>query len=115
MNPSGVITIADLIPLGKDNAISRDYLTLLCVQNHLIDNNVSDKDRAMRRLLEKARTNCTILNISNGNGYYRASKHDIPDLKKYIRQEDNRAKSSFRNHTLAKKLYDDYMFERIKE
>lgn len=113
--PQNEVTIIDLIPIGKDNAISRESLTELCVCNHLINPNMSDKDRAMRRLLEKARRDCTILNISDGNGYYRASKDDLSDLRKYIRQEDNRARAAFRNHSLARKLYEDYKSERIQE
>lgn len=114
-DPPNELTIIDLIPVGKDNAITRESLIRLCVCNHLINQNMSDKDRAMRRLLEKARRDCTILNISDGNGYYRVSKDDLHDLQRYIRQEDSRAKAAFRNHSLARKLYEDYKLDRIKE
>lgn len=114
-SPPRELTIIDLIPVGKNNAISREALTEMCVSRRLINPNMADKDRAMRRLLEKARMECTILNISDGNGYYRVSKDDLTDLQRYIRQEDHRAKSSFRNHTLARKLYEDYKSDRIKE
>lgn len=109
------ITIIDLIPVGRDNAISRDYLVTLCVQNGLVDENKSpeSKDRAMRRLLERARLDYTILNLSDGEGYYRPSKDDLQDLQKYIRQEESRAKATFRNISNAKALYEDYMHGRI--
>lgn len=109
------ITIIDLIPTGRDNAISRDYLVTLCVQNGLVDENKSpkSKDRAMRRLLERARLDYTILNLSDGEGYYRPSKDDLQDLQKYIRQEESRAKATFRNISNAKALYEDYMHGRI--
>ena len=113
-NPASV-SIVDFIPVGRENAISRTILTEKCILAGLIDENQSDKDRAMRRLLEKARLDYTILNLSDGNGYYRVSKDDLQDLQRYIRQEDSRAKAAFRNHTLAKKLYEDYTHERIKE
>lgn len=109
------LSIADLIPIGRDNAISRKLLTDKCISAGLIDKNISDKDRAMRRLLEKARRDYTILNISDGNGYYRVSREDLQDLQRYIKQEDNRAKAAFRNHALAKKLYEDYKAGRIKD
>ena len=109
------VTIIDLIPTGRDNAISRDYLVTLCVQNGLVDENKSpeSKDRAMRRLLERARLDYTILNLSDGEGYYRPSKDDLQDLQKYIRQEESRAKATFRNISNAKALYEDYMHGRI--
>lgn len=109
------ITIIDLIPVGRDNAISRDYLVTLCVQNGLVDENKSpeSKDRAMRRLLERARLDYTILNLSDGEGYYRPSKDNLQDLQKYIRQEESRAKATFRNISNAKALYEDYMHGRI--
>lgn len=109
------LTIIDLIPVGRDNAISRQILVEKCVSIGLVPNKAVDKDRMMRRLLEKARLDCTILNISNGNGYYRVSREDLQDLQRYIRQEDNRAKAAFRNHALAKKLYEDYKAGRIKD
>ncbi|MBO5208042.1 MAG: hypothetical protein J6B68_01720 [Lachnospiraceae bacterium] len=109
------LSIIDLIPVGRENAISRQMLTDKCVSVGLIDKSISDKDRAMRRLVEKARLDYTILNISDGNGYYRVSWEDLQDLQRYIRQEDSRAKAAFRNHALAKKLYEDYKAGRIKD
>ncbi len=109
------VSIIDLIPVGRNNAISRDDLIQKCVSAGLVDQNTIYKDRAMRRLLGKARIDCTILNISDGRGYYRVSREDLQDLQRYIRQEDNRAKAAFRNHTLAKKLYEDYRAGRIND
>lgn len=109
------LTIIDLIPVGRDNAISRQLLVEKCVNFGLVSVKAADKDRMMRRLLEKARLDCTILNISDGKGYYRVSREDLQDLQRYIRQEDNRAKAAFRNHALAKKLYEDYKAGRIKD
>lgn len=104
------ITIIDLIPVGRDNAISRDYLVTICVQKGLVDQKLrpESRDRAMRRLLEKERLDYTILNLSDGEGYYRPSRYDLQDLQRYIRQEENRAKSTFRNISNAKALYEDY-------
>lgn len=46
------ITIADLIPKGRENAISRANLTRMCQRMGLI-NNTNDADRQMRLLLQK--------------------------------------------------------------
>ena len=46
------VNIAELIPIGRDNAISRNDLTEKCVMFGLIDRNASDKDSEMRRLIQ---------------------------------------------------------------
>lgn len=109
------ITIVDLIPVGRDNAISRSALTQLCISHKLIDESATDKDRAMRNLLSRARLDYTILNLSDGSGYYRPSHDDLLDLQRYIRQEESRAKATFKNLSMAKKLYEDYKAGRLNE
>ncbi|MBE5867957.1 MAG: hypothetical protein E7293_03235 [Lachnospiraceae bacterium] len=109
--------IVNLIPVGRNNAISRKELLDACVTAGLVNSNKSD--RAMRDLIKKARMDFVILNLSNGKGYYRldsgikASLEEIQDLQRYIRQEESRAKATFKNISMAKKLYEDYMAERI--
>ena len=112
-NGTPIFTIADLIPVGRDNAISRNLLTQLCVQHGLIDDSIKDKDRLMRVLIHKDRKDFVILNLSNGDGYYRASKDDIQDLQRYIRQEENRIKSSAINLITARALYEDFVHGRV--
>lgn len=107
------ITIIDLIPVGRENAISRNDLTRKCIQCGLIKNTISDPDRKMRRLLKTARMDCTILNLSDGAGYYRVTREDLQDLQRYIRQGDSRAIETFRSISQSKKLYEDFKAERI--
>ena len=113
--PKDEHSIIDLIPVGRDNAISRKLLVQLCVNNGLIDGNRSpaSQDRQMRKLIEKARLDYVILNLSDGNGYYRVSREDLQDLQRYIRQGENRAKSTFRSLTMAKKMYEDLKAGRL--
>lgn len=80
----------------------------------MIEDSVKDKDRAMRLLIQKDRKDFVILNLSNGDGYYRISKDDMQDLQRYIRQEEKRAKSSFRNIKLARALYEDLLHGRCE-
>lgn len=112
-NTEPTFTIIDLIPFGKENAISRKRLLQECITKGLVEDTISDPDRKMRQLIEKARRDYVILNCSDGAGYYRVSKDDILELQKYIRQEENRGKQTFSNITLAKKLYEDYKHERF--
>lgn len=107
------ITIADLIPVGRENAISRKSLVLLCAEQGLIENSIRDKDRAMRLLIQKDRKDFVILNLSNGDGYYRSSIEDAQDLQRYILQEESRAKSAFKNLKMARALYEDYKHGRV--
>lgn len=108
-----ITTIADLIPVGRENAISRKVLVSLCVGNGLIADDIRDKDRAMRLLVQKARVDYVILNLSNGDGYYRVSREDMQDLQRYIKQEEKRAKAAFKNLKKAKALYEDYKHDRV--
>lgn len=107
-------SIVDLIPIGRENAIPRKMLLSLCIQNKLVEDGAS-ADRAMRMLIEKARLDYTILNLSDGHGYYRPSREDLLDLQRYIRQEEKRAKSTFKNLSMAKRLYEDYKAGRLNE
>lgn len=106
--------IIDFIPMGRENAIIRKRLTELCVENDLIDTNKKDKDREMRLLLQKARIDYTILNNPEG-GYYRPSREDLQELSRYIRQEEKRAKSIFKDVKRAKRLYEDYKLGRLEQ
>ena len=110
-----VITIADLIPEGRDNAVSRALLTEKCVANGLIDKNLKDKDRAMRNLVKKARIDWTILNLSDGDGYYRPTHEDLLELRRYIRQEEKEEWRFLKNIKNAKMLYEDLMAGRLDE
>lgn len=105
-----VFGIADYIPIGRENAITRDELLKVCITEKLCET-----DREMRKLIERARIEYVILNHSDGRGYYRPSREDMQDLQRYIRQEEKRAKSTFKNITMAKALYEDYRNGRIEE
>lgn len=64
-----------LIPEGKENAIKRSDLVKTCVDLGLVEGN--NADRATRRLIHLARKDTVILNLSNGEGYYRPSHDDM--------------------------------------
>lgn len=111
---NSVITIADLIPEGRDNAISRPVLVAKCISHGLIDKSCKDKDRLMRNLLSIARLDWTILNNAETGGYYRPTFEDLQDLRRYIRQEEKRGAAIFKNIQMAKALYEDYKAGRKK-
>lgn len=80
------IDIVKFIPFGRENAVSRDKLSA----------EIGCSDRVMRDLINNARKRVVIINIQNGNGYYRPTNEDAAEVEKFKRQEENRAKEIFR-------------------
>lgn len=109
------ISIIDLIPVGRDNAISRDYLVTLCVQHGLVKENLKDKDRAMRDLIGDAREEYVVLNLSDGNGYYRPTLKEFLDLQRHIRQIKSRINKQEERLKPELALYEDYKRGRLTE
>lgn len=86
------MSIVDYIPFGEENAVKRFELM----------DKIMRPDREIRRMIEDARrSGVIILNLSNGNGYFRPDKKE--EILRYIRQEEARARSIHRNLKAAKK------------
>lgn len=100
--------IENLIPKGKNNAISRMELLNRCILHGLANN-----DRAMRRLIEESRKSNVIINGQTGSGYYIPDKDDIAELRHYIAQEKCRSISINRNLKMASNLLADMECGRI--
>ena len=115
--PDKIEVFISLLQYGKENAVKRDELTMMCVGAGLIDKETKDKDRAMRKLLARARCdyNIKITNDGKGGGYYLPTAKESIQLAKNNKREDKKAVSIFRNHKGNKALEEDYRTERIKE
>lgn len=100
--------IENLIPKGKNNAISRMELLNRCILHGLATN-----DRAMRRLIEEARQENVIINGQTGSGYYIPDKDDIAELRHYIAQERCRSISINKNLKMATNLLADMEVGRV--
>ena len=111
-NHRPIFDIVSLIPVGRDFAISRENLVRTCLDMGIVSEN--NADRETRTLIMRAREYNVILNNSDGKGYYRPSPDDAQSLAAYIKQEESRGKRTFRNISLARKLYEDYSHERIQ-
>lgn len=96
------MTIKDLIPKGKENAISREALVNACLAHGLIENGHSD--RAMRNLLHSERKGTVILYASSG-GYYIPT--DPQEIREYIKSEEHRAISTMSAIRYARILLED--------
>ena len=108
----GLVSIIDLIPTGKENAISRKMLTAKCVGYGLIADSVKDKDRQMRHLIEIARksTDTAILNNSDGEGYFIPgdSREDALAAKAFYMQENKKAQETIKGAIPALNVWNGY-------
>ena len=77
--------IEQYIPFGKENAVTREYLSAA----------TGLKDRKVRMLIALARREHPILNLSDGKGYYRPTVEEYLEAKQFYNQETARAKSIF--------------------
>lgn len=102
-----------LIPFGEENAVNRKFLTFLCKESGLIDEDSKDSDRAMRKLMQKAKIDYAICNT--GKGYFRPLPKNMHALKICIEKERSRALAIFGSLKTMEKLYEDYSKERITE
>lgn len=100
--------IAEIIPIGKKNAIKRQMLLTLCKAEGLAKN-----DREMRRQIEQARGENCILNMQDGSGYFIPDMEDIADLRSYIAQEHGRSLAILHNLKMAKAMLEDFEFNRL--
>lgn len=107
-------SIIELIPYGRENSISRKFLTAVCVDTGLIESTHIDKDREMRNLLKEARRDNVVLYAEDG-GYFRPTEKETVDLAHYIATEEKRAKSTFESIKTAKALLEDLRHGRLSE
>ena len=108
---------AELIPKGKENAIKRTDLVDKCVEVGLIkaDAERDNQDRAMRKLLQKAKLDYSITNDGDGSGYYRPSKEDYQNLRKNNNRENKKAISTLGGLKTNKAIAEDYRVGRLNE
>lgn len=89
------MNIVDFIPVGEENAISRDKLCQL----------TGLQDRNLREAISQARRNEAIINF--GNGYFLPKRDDGALVERWKRQERARAKSIFWSMKGANKFVEE--------
>lgn len=87
------MNIADFIPLGMKNAITREELRKLTGLN----------DRQIREMISQKRREIPIISLDN-KGYFIPTKEEKPLVEKWVNQEKHRAKSIFWSMAGAKKF-----------
>lgn len=78
------MNILDLIPYGKENAISRKRLADLYGGGE-------QGDRRARKAIEIARKENVIVNLQDGSGYYRPLDDEGEAVERQLRQVNSRA------------------------
>ena len=117
-SPDKVEILVSFIKYGKENAIKRAELTKKCVEAGIISSKDEDtQDRAMRRLLNRARVdyNISITNDGDGKGYYRPTKSDIKLLSRNNNTSKKKAISSFIGNKVNVAMEDDFRHGRMEE
>ena len=87
------MNIADFIPLGMKNAITREELRELTGLNV----------RQIREMISQARRETPIISLDN-KGYFIPTKEEKPLVERWISQEEHRAKSIFWSMAGAKEF-----------
>lgn len=95
--------IINYIPHGRENAVTRSQLVDMTGMH----------DRNVRKAISKARKEYVILSLENGSGYYQPTAEDYPELEKFVKREESRAKSIFASLKMARALLEDYKRGRL--
>ena len=110
-----MVTIVNLIPVGHENAISRERLAEMALKTGLITDTCKDVDRQTRKLISRARRENVILSSDDG-GYFRPCRYDGKDmelLRHYIAKERSRALKTLTAIKYANRYYQDIIHDRL--
>ena len=117
-SPDKIEILVSFIKYGKENAIKRAELTKKCVEAGIISSEDEvNQDRAMRRLLNRAKVdyNISITNDGDGKGYYRPTKSDLKLLSRNNNTSKKKAISSFVGNKVNVAMEDDFRHGRKEE
>ena len=102
---------------GKENALTREDLVSKGEAAGLVNpsSEFKNKDRAMRKLIAKAKLdyNIQITNDGDGECYYIPTPKESVQLARNNKREDKKAISTFKNNKPNKALEEDYKHNRI--
>lgn len=91
-------TIMALIPVGKENAITRAELAWI----------TGLSDRSLRAAIEQARNaGALILNDQDGHGYYTAGNEDLEALARQYKQDTARAMALLKRRKTIRRILKD--------
>lgn len=100
-----MMDVAEMIPVGRDNAIPRAQLISL----------LGTDDRNTRNAVSQLKKTEVVISCADGSGYFKPSVEDIAEVKDYYRREHNRAMDILKGLKLVGAWIDDVEHERIAE
>lgn len=106
--------VASIIPKGHENALNLNQIVALFENQGWLDD-VKDKERTARRIIERTGYEYTICNLQDGKGYFRPTKKDTTDFRRWILQEESRLAKISKRLSVGRKLFEDFLKERLDE
>lgn len=107
--------VARLIPVGYENAKTLPEMVQIYKANGFFDNNIVSLERQTRRILARVGIDYVVCNLQDGKGYFRPTKEDLSELRKWVNQEERRAKEIGKRIHKGKRLLEDFYKERCNE
>ena len=77
-----MLQIIDFIPYGKENAKTAEELA----------DTIGTSEREVRRMINEARRENVVLNMQDGNGYFRPTEKEKDLAERWLKQEESRLK-----------------------
>lgn len=105
--------VASLIPSGHENAKKLIEMVAIFDNQGLLGE--KDKERDTRRIIARVGIDYVVCNLSDGCGYFRPTKDDKDSFRKWLAQEESRARELGLRINKGKKLFEDFMKERCDE
>lgn len=98
------MNIVDFIPYGRENAVSREYLSDITGLD----------DRTVRGMIEDARRDVPIINLQDSGGYYLPLEEERHDVQRWLTIQGNRGNAVFNSMEGATKWLKEHPPRQMK-
>lgn len=105
---------ANLIPKGHANGKTLSQMMVVFSNQGWLDN-IADPERKTREIISRVGIDYTVCNLQDGQGYFRPTANDVEAFRKWLAQEERRAKVLYKRIRKGKKVFEDFLKERCEE
>lgn len=113
--PYAIEQVANIIPKGHENAITLPQVVSIFENMGILEVGTKDNSRHARRILQRVGYDYVICNLQDGKGYFRPTKRDTDDFRRWIKQEEARITKVSRRLCMGRKLFEDFIKDRLDE
>lgn len=99
-----IYNVTDLIPFGFENAIYRRDLVNEATRSGLVESSNYSADRQVRKLMQDAKENGTVILHRPDGGYYQPTGKDAGQIRRYISQTKGMAFTLLNEARAAERL-----------